>query len=586
MPRRHLVFIALVAACTAAVVSTRFGPSDSGPLDGSIIGIDADTGPAPKLEDPIQTPSGRWVVPGSIDEKGYTLPLDVKRPRPPRPLPPRPTSEEIAARRADAPRGIFTEVRLGPDDGHTQNETSIDAEGSTIVCGYNSFTNSSLVMGYSRSTDGGENWTDGVLGGGHTLTSDPVVKSGNNGKWYYCYLGSPGPGGSDIDIYVSRSTDSGLTWGTPTTVSTNTAFDDKPYMDARGDEVLVAWADFGSSPTKITVASSTDGGQTFGTNKVVSTNAGSGNGACPVIDDFGNYYVFWRDSFQESLWVAKSTDLGVTWAEDFGIVAMDPLPTPQPGGYRLVNLPSAASDPVTGDLVVVWNDEVFGDGDIASVRSTDFGATWSSPTRVNDDVGSEVQFFPWIDFDPNGVAHIVWYDRRENGFDIDVYMTKSFDQGQTFEPNVRVTAAPFSPILPSEGGAASFIGDYNGISATADQIYPFYQDSREGNQDVYVALVSQSTADVDSETGSAFRAGAIRAIPSPFTDHVSLRLPAGSGQVEIVTVEGRIVRQMQTPTGNAEWDGRDNSGRLLPAGVYFARIPGLPNAGTRLVKRD
>ena len=42
------------------------------------------------------------------------------------------------------------------------------------------------------------------------------------------------------------------------------------------------------------------------------------------------------------------------------------------------------------------------------------------------------------------------------------------------------------PILPSEGGAAAFLGDYNGITAAAAGVFPFYQDSRRGEQDVWV----------------------------------------------------------------------------------------------------
>ncbi len=272
-------------------------------------------------------------------------------------------------------------------------------------------------------------------------------------------------------------------------VTDNTGFDDKPYLDVRGDEVLVAWADFGFSPARVRAARSLDGGQTFGNDTVLIAAPAGGNGACPVITPDGTYFVFWRGSAQEFLWMSRSIDQGDTWSAQASIAAMNPLPATLPGGFRIINLPSVADDPLTGDLVVVWNDQLFGNPDILSTRSADGGDTWSTPVRVNDDSGTDAQFFPWVTIDESGIVHVVWYDRRQDGFDIDVYYTTSLDGGVSYEPNIRVTAAGFAPVLPSEGGAASFIGDYNAIAAADGRAYPFYQDSRAGIQDVYVAII-------------------------------------------------------------------------------------------------
>jgi hypothetical protein len=248
---------------------------------------------------------------------------------------------------------------------------------------------------------------------------------------------------------------------------------------------------------------------------------------------------------------------------------MNPLPSTLLGGFRIVNLPSADADPLTGTLVVVWNDQLFGNPDILSIRSTDGGATWSAPVRVNDDAGTAAQWFPWLTIDESGLVHVVWYDRRGNGLDIDVYYARSLDGGVTFEPNLRVTAAAFTAVLPWEGGAPDFIGDYNGIAAAAGIAYPFYQDSREGNQDVYVATIDATVVDVPGSSHEP-------AFPSNAT-------------LQIVTAEGRLVRRIPLrDRDTAVWDGRDESGRSLPSGIYLARI--LDNArsseATRLIKLD
>ena len=437
----------------------------------------------------LVSPKGRHIVPGMVDEGGWTLPLDIRRPRPPRSLPPRQTREEILKARRSVTAGAFPETRLGPDDGHTQNETSIDAQGPVLVAGWNNFTDSGLVMGAGRSANGGDTWTFELFGG-HTTMSDPAVSAGGGSKWYFGYLALGGVGGNDAEIYIRRSLDGGATWQAPVAVTDNGTFDDKPYIDSRDDEVLVAWADFSFSPSKVRAARSLDGGQTFDEDTILAVNSVAGNAASPVISNDGTYYVFWRDSFQEFLWMSRSSDQGESWTGDATVAEMSPLPATLPGGFRALNAPVAAAHPATGDLLVVWNDQLFGDPDILAVRSSDGGAVWGAPVRVNDDPAGSGQYFPWLVFDDTGTAHAIWYDRRQNGSDLDVYLASSGDGGATWGANRRITAQSFTPVLPAEGGAASFIGDYNGLAASGGALYPFYQDAREGNQDVYVAVVS------------------------------------------------------------------------------------------------
>ena len=497
------LLLAGVAMCVALVFAWRggtitgglFGGPDSLPPKGPFPGEPAEI---------WVTPSGRRLVSGSVDDLGYVLPLDVHRP--PRPRSP---AEPPARRGQGGEQGgkggePFVERRLGPDMGHTQNETSIDVAGKTLIAGWNQFADSGLVMGAGRSIDRAESWT-WELFSGHDVMSDPAVKAGGGGRWYFAYLAAGGGGGSDVEIYVRRSVDDGATWQPPVPVTDNTGFDDKPYLDARGDELLVAWADFSFSPARVRAARSLDGGQTFGNDTVLIDAPAGGNGACPVIATDGTYFVFWRGSSQEFLWMSRSADQGANWTEMAAIAPMSPLPSTLPGGFRIVNLPSAADDPLTGDLLVVWNDQLFGGPDILAITSDDGGDTWSEPVRVNDDVGGDAQFFPWVTFDGEGIAHVVWYDRRENGFDVDVYFASSADGGATWSPNVRVTAASFAPVLPWEGGAAAFLGDYNAVAAANGHAYPFYQDARSGIQDVYVAIVPTVSAVFTDgfETGDA-----------------------------------------------------------------------------------
>ncbi|MDM7917097.1 MAG: sialidase family protein, partial [Candidatus Eisenbacteria bacterium] len=433
-----------------------------------------------------------------------------------------PSREEILAARAregQRPEPLIEEHRVSPDDGHTQNETAIDTDGETVLAAFHRFGNNTLVLGVARSLDGGHTWDGAEVSGSHTVLTDPCVKSAGGGLWILSYLASGGIGGSDYDVFARRSTDNGATWGAPVAVVNDNGHDDKPYTAASGEYVVVGYADFGFSPAKVRAVRSTNGGVSFNHDTILANNSGGGNGACPIIDPSGIFHVFWRDSYQDSLWVSHSTDQGLTWSADRGIVEMHPLPSTLPPGFRMVNLPSAAADPLTGAIVVVWNDQLYGDPDILSVRSTDGGQTWSAPIRVNDDAPGATQFFPWIAFDPHGTAHVCWYDRRENGSDIDVYYAKSTDDGASWDANVRVTPASFPPILPWDT-TTPFLGDYNAIAANATTVFPCYMDAREGNQDVYVALLpggpAGSVADGAPLAAGRFNAQPLLAAPSLF----------------------------------------------------------------------
>lgn len=575
MTARH-VPSATVALATLVLLSL-LRPVGSPP--GEDIGLSGWPPPPPPAPEATRSvsPSGRVVVPGTRDALGYVLPLDVRRARPDGANRSRPTT-----RTAPVLNAAFSERVISPDDGHTQNETSIAAVADTILVGWNHYTDTTLLMGVGRSTDAGDTWNSDFLAG-HDAMSDPVVKAGGNGTWYFAYIARGGAfGGTGMDVFVRRSLDAGMTWQPPVPVTNDPDFNDKPYMDARDEDVLVGYADFGTSPSTLRAARSIDGGLSFQHDTALSVNSLAGNGACPVIDAAGTYYVFWRDSWQDSLWVSRSTDRGVSWRADRGIVAMSPLPATLSGGFRIVNLPSAAANPVTGDLLVVWNDQRFGDPDILSIRSTDGGDTWSAPVRVNDDAGAEAQWFPWIAFDEVGVAHVVWYDRRHDGTSIDVYVARSTDGGVTYEPNVRVTDQGFLHVPPWEV-SLNFLGDYTAIAAAGGFAYPSYQDARAGEQDVYVSKIP--SAFVSAPEALAPPRPVLAAHPNPFTTDTRILLPGAEdpSPVLILDVRGRLVRRLEG-LGEWRWDGRDERGRVVAPGVYVARHTAPGGATLRLVR--
>ena len=99
--------------------------------------------------------------------------------------------------------------------------------------------------------------------------------------------------------------------------------------------------------------------------------------------------------------------------------------------------------------------------DVMFVRSTDDGATFSAPVKVNDDPvnPSKWHWFGTFSVAPNGRLDAVWYDTRNaaNNTDSQLFYSFSTDAGVTWSPNVAVSNS-FNPFegYPNQNK----IGDY------------------------------------------------------------------------------------------------------------------------------
>jgi hypothetical protein len=74
-----------------------------------------------------------------------------------------------------------------------------------------------------------------------------------------------------------------------------------------------------------------------------------------------------------------------------------------------------------------------------------------------------------------------------------------------------------------------------------------------------------------------------RAVPNPFFDHAEVTLPGRSAVV--VDLAGRLVRSLPAVRpGLFRWDGRDQAGREVAAGIYLVRSDGGVGPAVRLLR--
>ncbi len=217
--------------------------------------------------------------------------------------------------------------------------------------------------------------------------------------------------GTDSDIFVSRSTDAGVTWSAPGALNTNAASDsgddEAPQVDHDGFSWVAVWTSSddlaGSigSDLDILVSRSTNGGISWSAPVALNTNAASDDGSdvAPQIESDGAgalVAVWYADSMRDTLGLdlnvltSRSSDGGATWSVAAALNSMA-------GAVGLTG--SDLSPQITSDGAGVWiavwwsNNTNFGeigpDFDILFARSTDDGATWSDQAALNSNASTD-----------------------------------------------------------------------------------------------------------------------------------------------------------------------------------------------------
>ncbi|MCW8995620.1 MAG: T9SS type A sorting domain-containing protein [Psychromonas sp.] len=480
--------------------------------------------------------------------------------------------------------------------GDAANEPSIavdPANPNNMAIGWRQFDTISSNFrqaGYAYSTDGGLNWTTGIIEQG-IFRSDPVLGADNYSKLFYYSLSTSG----SYTCELFNSVDGGATWlgsvpayggdkGWMTIDRTGSMGEGNIYCFSRDDIA-----------TTIVMTRSIDGGQSFQPLVNVPGNPGRGTlavGADGVLYAVGLSFNNGQFAFARS---TNAPDSQATPVFEFSTQInlggqFSSYAGPNPDGLLGQTIVACDYSGQSGDSTVYVLSSVDPPGadplDVNFIQSTNRGLSWSSPVRINDDSGTSAwQWFGTMSVAPNGRIDVVWLDTRDDPgtYMSSLYYSFSEDNGQTWSQNERLSTA-FNPHVgwPQQNK----MGDYFDMISDEEGVSLAWAGTFNGEEDIYYSRISQMPVSINNGQDNN-RIPKIFSLyqnyPNPFNPSTKIKFTIPSviaretKQSQLVTLKiydvlGNEISTLvneEKAAGNYEVDFIADG---LPSGIYFYKL--------------
>jgi hypothetical protein len=394
--------------------------------------------------------------------------------------------------------------------------------------------------GASVSTDGGLTFTRLTPSPFANTGGDPVVLYNKpSGTWFTVWLDANGT--CTLGGYKSTTPWDPNSW-THFCVHNN-GIDDRESGWADNNpsspffgNMYVSWNDFNQPTANIFVTFSTDNGLTWQSPVMVSTQANFIRNV-QITGDFvtGDVYIAGMDEggggfpHNDTNLIFKSTDGGNTWTNTYtgpifpgpgvGFVGYFAVMFSDGGGYwRHEGWGEPAAYDGVVHLVYAQHGTGSDPGDIYYIRSTDMGMTFGAPLKLNTDATSRPQWQPNLSVSPAGTLLATWYDARESASCTRgnpgvpcyrMWSRKSNDNGVTWLPDDMLSDV-VSP-LPAQNDpniVSTYVGDYDYGSAIVSKHMTSWADGR-------VAIGGQSQQDAFTDRQPATASATPTSTPTP-----------------------------------------------------------------------
>lgn len=416
------------------------------------------------------------------------------------------------------------------------------------------------------STNGGNTWSNSVFLPHFSPSfhsADPSLAFDNNGNIWACYIDyreSPDSGG----VYVIKSTDGGLSWGSSSKVID--AYDDgskkpidRPWLSINPVNnnmyVVTKPAPWILPPNRPYFIASTDTGTSWLPWKYLDTTgflvgnaiAGPMSGICTASD--GKVHCMYP-SYEPSQNIlpgyihASSTNDGITFSHHGAIFS---IPGSQDTlaklGYNLSCDPSNANH-----LAFCYTfRNPGGDYDIYLTESNNGGISWSTPLRVNDDLlgNGKMQELAWCNFDTDGDIVIGWRDRRNgsgSGYadDSEIWGAVKWKDSTFISSNFLIsdTIAPYNAFYLTQKG-----NDFMNIAMQNDTLYAVWGDVRSGILQIYFAKKSLISGQTSIHVIAEEQNPSVNIYPNPGKDLIYFEAE-NINKIIITDLNGKIIKSI------------------------------------------
>jgi hypothetical protein len=423
------------------------------------------------------------------------------------------------------------------------------------------------------SSDGGQTWStrqapftrctggNSVNGGDYARATDPWVSFGPDGTAYWMAMVITDlPDGRGVSgMRVSRSTDGGDTWSAPVTLIEDASpyFNDKNTLTADPTDAAYVYAvwdrlDFARNAGPAYFARSTDSGVTWQAARAIhdpGIEAQTIGNQVVVLSDGTLLNLFTEIQYgtattpdSAQLRVIHSTDRGASWGSPVTVSPIHPLGAYDPetfapirDGSILGTIAVAPDDTVW----VAWQDSTLEQpcGDppcrgpedrIALAHSTDGGATWSEPVRVNAEPDTQA-FTPAVHVAADGTIGVTYYDLRDNTSDASTLLASHWLATSADGVNwtEALVSGPFDlSIAPDARGL--FLGDYQGLRSGGGSFVPFFAQtgaSLASRTDIFALPLPAAAA--------AFAKSAAMAVPAYRAASAPTVVPSGEWALRV-----------------------------------------------------
>ncbi|HSJ89778.1 MAG TPA: sialidase family protein [Anaerolineales bacterium] len=382
-------------------------------------------------------------------------------------------------------------------------------------------------------------------GGTFDRVSDPVVAyDARHNVWMISTLPLIGRSSTvaptAAGVYTSRSTDGGLTWGNPILVTgSNQQSPDKNWIVCDNTATspfygncYTEW-DANGDGNRIYMSTSTDGGLTWGA-RMRTANSATGIGGQPLVQPNGTVIVPIDSGNETALLAFNSTNGGTSWSATTTITTISTHTVA--GGLRTGPLPSAEID-AAGKVYVVWQDCRFRRGckvnDLVMTTSTN-GTTWTPVVRIPiDSTGSNVDhFIPGLAVDgttSGGTAKLAlayyYYPKANCGSScqLTVGYISSVNGGGAWTAATQL-AGPMSLTWIADTSQGRMVGDYISTSYSGGTAHPVFTLATAPSGSTFHEALFTPSAGLSSGA-AVVTAGADQPVPGAASDHAAPQSP-------------------------------------------------------------